>query len=352
MNSIINILVGIVGSSFLIGALMAGLVAYFVMHRLRSQHHTQVQLLHNLPVGMVYEYEGQLVMNKVLCLMWNIAKKPHTFGQFLTLIPADEQNRFLNYYTGLVQKNLPFDALLKRGQQIFYVRGRPFEHRRHLLWITDMTSHQKQLDDLNKKIQQLERQKNLLQQAWENFPLPVFIHQGEDNIIFANRAASKEEGDVSQLHWFRSEFKYQQQNYTLTFGQETRTEEEVQSMFHEVASAHQRLCKELPCAACLFNAKGQLMACSSAFAQLWNLDEEWLKAPQDYENFWDTLQEKGLLSRVVDFAQYKKAQREQFAELTQTEEVFLYLPDGRIVRRLMIPFAQGGVILLDEDKTA
>ena len=86
--------------------LMAGLIAYFVMHRLRSQHHTQVQLLHNLPVGMVYEYGGQLVMNKVLCLMWNIAKKPHTFEQFLTFIPPNEQNRFLNYCQNHIKPRL------------------------------------------------------------------------------------------------------------------------------------------------------------------------------------------------------------------------------------------------------
>ena len=54
----------------------------------------------------------------------------------------------------------------------------------------------------------------------------------------------------------------------------------------------------------------------------------------------------------MDFSQYKKQQREQFAELSQTQEIFLYLPNGKIIRRLMIPFAQGGVILLDEEKTS
>lgn len=83
---------------------------------------------------------------------------------------------------------------------------------------------------------------------------------------------------------------------------------------------------------------------------LWQLDKGWLDTHPDYESFWDTLQEKGLLSRVMDFSQYKKQQREQFAELSQTQELFLYLPSGQIIRRLMIPFAQGGVILMDEEK--
>ena len=93
------------------------------------------------------------------------------------------------------------------------------------------------------------------------------------------------------------------------------------------------------------------MSCSKAFAHLWHLDEKWLKNNPSYEDFWDKVQEKGLMNRVMDFAQYKKQQHGQFASLSETQEVFLYLPNGKIVRRLMIPFASGSVILLDEDKS-
>ena len=104
-------------------------------------------------------------------------------------------------------------------------------------------------------------------------------------------------------------------------------------------------------AICLFNANGQMISCSDAFLQLWHLEKTWLENNPSYEDFWDTVQEKGLMNRVMDFAQYKKQQRNQFAQISETQEIFLYLPNGKIIRRLMIPFASGGVVLLDEDKT-
>ena len=140
--------------------------------------------------------------------------------------------------------------------------------------------------------------------------------------------------------------------YTLTYGQETHTEEELQSLIREVATAHQRLCQELPCAVCLFSSSGKMLSCSAAFASLWHLDEKWIKGNPSYEDFWDVIQEQGLMNRVMDFAQYKKQQRGAFASLSETQELFLYLPNGKIIRRLMIPFASGGVILLDEDKSS
>ncbi len=341
----------IVITSLFIGALVTGLLAFLKTHQLQLEHHIQLQLLHNLPVGLFYEKQGIINLNKTLCLMWNIAHKPHSFEQFLLLIDKTEQKRFLDYYLALCEKKQPFDALMKRGKQMFHVRGRVFEKDTRIVWFYDLSTTQEQLDNLNTKTQLLTQQRELLQSALEALPLPIFIHQGQENIIFANNSANQNDRDLSQLHWASVPFQNAQQNYTLTFGQETRTEEEVQSMFREVAAAHQRLCQKLPCAICLFNAKGQLMACSEAFAHLWNLDTKWLQSPQNYESFWDTLQEKGLLTRVANFAQHKKQQTEHFARLSETEELFLYLPDGRIVRRLMIPFAQGGVILLDEDKT-
>ena len=53
-----------------------------------------------------------------------------------------------------------------------------------------------------------------------------------------------------------------------------------------------------------------------------------------------------------DFAQYKKNQMKTFAQLTRTTEEYLQLPGGQIIRRLMIPYAQGGVLILDERQIA
>ena len=338
--------------SLIVGGCCVWLIQ-FIRHRfLRRQHHLQLQLLHNIPVGLCYDHNGKILLNKTWRLMWDLPKRPRTMKDLIRHLPAEDKNFFVQNYNLLIQKGIPFDGLIHHGNQVFHLRARPFENNARVFWINDLSRYQEKFDTLNQNYDQLNQQKQLLEDAWENFPFPTFIRSAQGKVIFANQAVGKNEtNELNQYHWQTRPFQSDDTTYTLTYGQETRTEEEMQSMVREIATAHRRLCQELPCAVCLFNAKGHLVACSPEFARLWQLDETWLDTRPDYEDFWDTLQEKGLLSRVMDFSQYKKQQREQFSQLSKTEEIFLYLPSGKIIRRLMIPFAQGGVILLDEEKT-
>ena len=68
-------------------------------------------------------------------------------------------------------------------------------------------------------------------------------------------------------------------------------------------------------------------------------------------NTLNKMQEKGYLPQVKDFAQYKRIQKDSFARLTKPSEDFFYLENGRLVRRLMIPHAKGGILFIDEIKT-
>lgn len=339
--------------SVVVGGCVVWLFEFIHNRFLRRQHHTQLQLLHNVPVGLCYDYQGKILLNKTWCLMWDLSQKPKTFIQLIAHLSKQDQQLLMEQYATLKEKDIPFDCIIHHGEQVFHLQARPFEDDAVVLWMNDLSRHQERLNLLQQNYDILNQQKKLLENAWEKFPFPTFIRSTQGRVIFANQSMGQNNPDeLNQYHWQTYPFQSDEVDYTLTYGQETRTEEEVQSLVREITASHRRLCQELPCAICLFSANGRLIACSPTFAQMWHLDQAWLDTNPDYENFWDTLQEKGLLSRVMNFSQYKKQQREQFAELTQTEEIFLYLPNGQIIRRLMIPFAQGGVILLDEDKTA
>ena len=198
----------------------------------------------------------------------------------------------------------------------------------------------------------MEEHKNILANALDSLNFPLFIRDAKGLTFFANQAVNQEKATtLNELSWLSLPFQADNSFYTLTYGQDTKTEEELQQILANMLKAQRRLCEKLPCAACLFNAAGQLLACSPSFAKLWGLDKRWLQSEPSYEDYWDVIQEKGLLSRVADFADYKRQQREDFARLSDTNEVFLYLPDGRIIRRILIPYVQGSVILLDEDHT-
>ena len=195
----------------------------------------------------------------------------------------------------------------------------------------------------------MEHHKNVLSSALDVLNFPIFIRDSKGMTFFANQTVSHEKNDIlNELNWLSLPFEAENSYYTLTYGQETKTEEELQHILADMLAAQRRLCECLSCAVCLFNASGQLMACSPAFATLWQLNKKWIQTEPSYEDYWDTIQDNGLLSRVADFADYKRQQRENFARLSKVSEVFLYLPDGKIVRRVLIPYVQGCVILLDE----
>ena len=310
----------------------------------------QLSLLHNTPVGLVYVEKNRVLVNKTFCLMLGV-KRPSRWEVFLDLFPYEIKNLLSDKCAQLKSNIIPFEETILFQKRAFRVKGQMLDKGSFILWWTDMTAPRQKVLKENQKNELLSSQKELLENALEALPFPVFIRSPDQKSLFANNAVGNDVKTLNALHWISRPFSINEKMYTLTYGQETHTEEELQSLIREVAGAHQRLCQELPCAICLFSANGQLMACSTAFTKLWQLDEKWVKKKPSYEDFWDTVQEKGLMNRVMDFAQYKKQQRNQFASLSETQEIFLYLPNGKIIRRLMIPFASGSVILLDEDKS-
>ena len=318
--------------------------------QMRRNLSTQLNLLHNSPIGLVYIQKNRVLVNKTFCLMLGV-KRPSKWETFLALFPAEIQTVLSDKCIQLQNNNIPFEETVLFQKRAFRVRGQMLGKNSFILWWTDMTAPRKKVLKETHKNALLASQKELLENALEALPFPIFIRSADQKSLFANQAVGNDAKTLNSLHWISRLFKINETTYTLTYGQETHTEEELQSLVREVTGAHQRLCQELPCAICLFSASGQMMACSKAFIQLWQLDEKWVKKKPSYEDFWDVIQEKGLMNRVMDFAQYKKQQRGQFASLSETQEIFLYLPNGKIIRRLMIPFASGSVILLDEDKS-
>ena len=333
-----------------IGLGIAILYHLFKTKKIRQNFAIQLDLLHNMPIGLVYINNDRVFVNKTFCLMLGV-KRPSHWKSFLDLFPDNIQNTLTEKCDQLKSVKEPFEETVLLQKRAFRVRGQMQGKKAFILWWTDMTAPRKKVLKENQKNKILSTQKGLLENAWEALPFPAFIRGPGQKSLFANKAVGAETKKLNALHWVSRPFSMDDVTYTLTYGQETHTEEEVQSLIREVSNAHQRLCQELPCAVCLFNAGGQIVSCSKAFMKLWQLDERWIKNKPSFEDFWDTVQEKGLMNRVMDFAQYKKQQRNQFASLSETQEIFLYLPNGKIIRRLMIPFASGGIVLLDEDKT-
>jgi len=339
----------------LIGILIGWTFSIRTRRRLKHSFRFLQTLVTQTPCALFYQdlYDKkQIFASHSLYLTFNL-KQPAQWTQILNLFSPENADILNTAYQNLTQKGEPFSLFipLAHSSMHFLIAGRIVQSPHHHGIVVTFQD----VSELAQKLQLtslMENHKNILANALDALNFPLFIRDSKGLSFFANNAVNQEKASaLNELSWLSLPFQSDSNFYTLTYGQETKTEEELQLILSNMLKAQRRLCECLPCATCLFNASGQLLACSDSFAKLWGLDKKWLQSEPSYEDYWDVVQDKGLLSRVADFANYKKQQREDFARLSAIHEVFLYLPDGRIIRRTLIPYVQGSVILLDEDQT-
>ena len=336
----------------LLGVLLGWLITIGTRRRLKHTVRFLQTLVMQIPAGVFYQdlkNPKQTFVSHSLALYFNL-KAPVQWTHIVSCFGTEESNILKKAYQKLIQKGISFSLFLMCSENAhhFLVTGSmihtPYHHG-----IAISFQDVSELAQKLKLTNLMERHKHVLSQALDVLNFPIFIRDSKGMTFFANQTVSHEKNDIlNELNWLSLPFQVDDEFYTLTYGRETKTEDELQHILADMLSAQRRLCERLSCAVCLFNASGQLMACSDAFADLWHLKKKWIQSEPSYEDYWDTVQDNGLLSRVADFADYKRQQRENFARLSEVSEVFLYLPDGKIVRRVLIPYVQGCVILLDE----
>ena len=339
----------------LVGVILGWLVTIRTRRRLKHRVKFLHTLIQQIPAGLFYQdlsNPQKTFASQSICDFFCV-KPDVKWPQILATFEDPSKTTLDNAYKNLQKNGQAFTLFLPNQSSAFHfvITGHlihsPEAHASVIQFfdVSD-TAHKLQLTNL------MEHHKNILATAMESLPFPLFIRDAKGLGFFANKAVNKENtSTLNELSWLSIPFQVDNTFYTLTYGKETKTEEELNIILDHMVMAQRRLCTELPCAVCLFNAAGQMLACSPAFTKLWHLNKNWIDSEPSYEEYWDAIQDNGLLSRVADFADYKKQQRENFARLSSVNQLFLYLPDGRIIQRTMIPYVQGSVILLDEEQT-
>ena len=339
-------------TSITVGVLIGWFITIGTRRRLKHLVHFLQTLIAQEPAGLFYQdLNGKVgFCSHSLAQLFNL-KTPIKWDEIINCFAKDAAAELDTAHQKLLQKGAGFSLLLQnKTAQYFMITGRVVHTIKHqgILILFQNVSDMAQKLHLTTL---MEQHKNILAQAMDAFSFPLFIRDTNGLTFFANHAVNQEKTEaLNDLSWLSIPFESDHAFYTLTYGRDTKTEEELNLILSNMLSAQRKFCEHLPCAVCLFNASGQLLACSDAFAALWQLDKKWVQSTPSYEDYWDIIQDNGLLSRVADFANYKKQQRENFAKLTGVSDLFLYLPNGKIIHRTMIPSVQGCVILLDEEQ--
>ena len=295
-----------------------------------------------------------------LCLLLNIVETTASFNTILDRLSADDTRLLTESFQNLVQKNMPFELTVStRGKKLYFVVTGRVLHTidtkitSFVLWFKDVTHKTALLIEERQSYKQLLQQREILTKTLNALPFPLYVEDNQAIVCFENKAYTTMNEDTNDMHWVEIPLSLgKNASFALKYGQDKTTEEGLSALLTEAERAHRSVLKELPFGVVLFNASAQVIFFNSAFCDLWKIDAHWLKKEPEYADFLDKVQEKVLLPQVKDFAQYKKNQMKTFAQLTRTTEEYLYLPGGQIIRRLMIPYAQGGVLILDERQIA
>lgn len=108
---------------------------------------------------------------------------------------------------------------------------------------------------------------------------------------------------------------------------------------------------ELATAVAVFDAAGQLTNFNRAFAELWELDPEWLRSRPNERAILDKLRTSGQLPPEPDYRRWRAEHLKSYA-LTGPRETMWALPNGQVLNVIAAPAPQRrGVIYVYENQT-
>lgn len=127
--------------------------------------------------------------------------------------------------------------------------------------------------------------------------------------------------------------------------------ETAQSELQRHIAAHATVLEHIAVAIAIYGPDRRLAFFNTAFAQLWQVEEDWLSTHPLVEEVMDRLRERRRLPEVVDFRAFRRHLLTQFTSLITHHEELMHLPDERTLRLVVSPHPFGGLTFAYEDVT-
>jgi signal transduction histidine kinase len=127
--------------------------------------------------------------------------------------------------------------------------------------------------------------------------------------------------------------------------------EAAQTELQRHIAAHATVLEHIAVAIAIYGPDRRLAFFNTAFAQLWQLEEDWLSTHPLVEEVMDRLRERRRLPEVADFRAFRRHLLTQFTSLITPHEELMHLPDERTLRLVVSPHPFGGLTYAYEDVT-
>ncbi len=139
---------------------------------------------------------------------------------------------------------------------------------------------------------------------------------------------------------------------TIGMALDVTREEELAVMQQRLSASHQETLEQMRTAIAMFDAETRLEFYNTAYEQLTGMIGTWMDSRPRIVEVIDKMRELRKLPEQADFKQYKQQWLSRFTSLLAPAEEMQYLPDGTVLRLIVIPRPQGGVLVTLEDVTS
>lgn len=350
---------GLAFTGFLLFVLIIEQYKRFASLQRNRAHHLD-DILSTAPEGFYYEIQSenktQTICSRKLCLMLNIIETNSDFNTVSEALSEKSRQELSVAWQQLKKTENSFELAVQNPLNLmhFMVRGHTVQtnnkkFKAYILWFENISQQTAEFTQSALKYNHLHNEKDILTETLNTLPFPVGVFKTDHSEFFTNTAYQQSE-DSGDLHWEHLSFHSKTDSFKVSFGQDKTAEERLSIGLSEANRIHLSTLKTLPVAVCIFDATTRLSFYNKAFAELWKLESGWLKKQPLYDDFLNKIQEMGYLPQVKDFAQYKTIQKDLFSKLAKPQEDYIYLENGRIVHRTMVPHTTGSILFIDELK--
>ncbi len=130
----------------------------------------------------------------------------------------------------------------------------------------------------------------------------------------------------------------------------TELEDATVELAKHIAS-HQEVLHQLSTPIAVYGRDTRLQFFNNAYQKIFQFDEQWLDKNPTYGEVLQDLRERRKIPEYTDFQAFKRSQLQLFNTLIQPLQDLVHLPDGHILRQMIVPHPLGGLLFLYDDVT-
>ncbi|MCG8506318.1 MAG: PAS-domain containing protein [Sphingomonadales bacterium] len=127
--------------------------------------------------------------------------------------------------------------------------------------------------------------------------------------------------------------------------------EDMRVEFARNLKSHAETLNKLSTPVAIYEADATLAFFNHAFAELWQLDTDWLAGRPRHGEILDAMRNKRRLPEQADYPAWKRQRLAHYTGLIEPLEELWHLPDGTTLRVVTQPHPMGGLLMFYEDVT-